>query len=123
MKKRKDIILSIALLIIILLSFVLFFGIGNVEKNEIQISSFVFVIVTELIVYTNALLIVNKKLNTFLIAGLCGTTFLYTICSFLFNALLNGVFSTIRGILVFNFSLLLLYLIICTIIILFKKEK
>ncbi len=123
MKKKKNIILCIALLIVIVLSMLLFFETGEIEKTKIQISSFIFVIITELVVFANIVLITNKKLNTFTIAGLSSITFLYAVCSFLFNILLKGIFTTTRGILVFNFSILLVYLFLSVITLLFKKEN
>lgn len=123
MKKNKNIILNVSLLIIIAFSMLLFFGTGSSTKSEIEISSFIFVVITELIIYFNALIILNKKLNTFTIAGLSSSTFLYTICSIVFNILLISIFQTLKNILVFNFSILLIYLFIISIIILFKKES
>lgn len=124
MKNRKNVILCISLLIVIAFSMLLFFGIGELEKTGIQISAFIFIILTEVIVFANAMIYTSsKKLNTFLIAGLGSTTFLYATASLLFNVLLRGVFATLRGILIFNFSLLLIYLFISSIIILFKKES
>lgn len=122
MKDKKNVILCISLLIVIAFSMLLFFGIGELEKTGIQISAFVFIILTEVIVFANAIIYTSsKKLNTFLIAGLGSTTFLYATASLLFNVLLRGVFATLRGILIFNFSLLLIYLFLSSIIILFKK--
>lgn len=124
MKNKKNVILCISLLIVIAFSMLLFFGIGELEKTGIQISAFIFIILTEVIVFANAMIYTSsKKLNTFLIAGLGSTTFLYATASLLFNVLLRGVFATLRGILIFNFSLLLIYLFISSIIILFKKES
>lgn len=123
MKDKKNIILCIALLIVIAFSMLLFFGTGETQKTGVSISSFIFVIVTELVVFGNAMLMLNKKMNTFAIAGLSSTTFLYAVCSLLFNVLLLGVYTTVRGSLVFNFSILLIYLFIDAIIILFKKER
>ena len=123
MKKNKNIILNVSLLIIIAFSMLLFFGTGSYTKSEIEISSFIFVVITELIIYFNAIIILNKKLNTFTIAGLSSSTFLYTICSIVFNILLISIFQTLKNILVFNFSILLIYLFIISIIILFKKES
>lgn len=124
MKNKKNVILCISLLIVIAFSMLLFFGIGELEKTEIQISAFIFIILTEVIVFANAMIYTSsKKLNTFLIAGLGSTTFLYATASLLFNVLLRGVFATLKGILIFNFSLLLIYLFISSIIILFKKES
>lgn len=124
MKNKKNVILCISLLIVIAFSMLLFFGIGELEKTGIQISAFIFIILTEVIVFANAMIYTSsKKLNTFLIAGVGSTTFLYATASLLFNVLLRGVFATLRGILIFNFSLLLIYLFISSIIILFKKES
>lgn len=122
MKNKKNAVLCIALIIVIAFSLLLFFGIGEKQKTEIQISSFIFAIVTELVIFCNIFLMLNKKLNTFSVAGLSSTTFLYAGSSLLFNILLVDIFTTLRGILVFNFSILLIYLFIDTIIILFKKE-
>ena len=123
MKKNKNIILSISLLIAIALSTLLFFGIGDSSKNEIEISSVLFIILMELIIFFNTFIILNKNLNTFTVAGLSSSTFLYSICSLIFNILLISIFSTVKNILVFNFSILLLYLFIDSMIILFKKES
>lgn len=123
MKKNKNIIINILLIIVIALSMLLFFGIGNTTKSGIQISSFVFIIVTELIIYFNVRIILNKKLNTFTIAGLSSSTFIYSICSIVFNIILISIFQTLKNILVFNFSILLIYAFIVAIIMLFKKES
>lgn len=123
MKNKKNIILLVALLIAILLSTVLFIGIGNIPKTSIQISAFIFVVLTEILLFTNIYIITNKKLNTFTIAGLSSTIFLYTSCSLIFNVLAISIFGTLKNILVFNISILLIYLLINTIIILFKKEN
>lgn len=123
MKNKKNIILLVALLIAILLSTVLFIGIGNMPKTSIQISAFIFVVLTEILLFTNIYIITNKKLNTFTIAGLSSTIFLYTSCSLIFNVLAISIFGTLKNILVFNISILLIYLLINTIIILFKKEN
>ncbi len=123
MKKNKNIIINILLIIVIALSMLLFFGIGNTTKSGIQISSFVFIIVTELIIYFNVLIILNKKLNTFTIAGLSSSTFIYSICSIVFNIILISIFQTVKNILVFNFSILLVYAFIVAIIMLLKKES
>ena len=123
MKNKKNIIILVALLIAILLSTVLFIGIGNMPKTSIQISAFIFVVLTEILLFTNIYIITNKKLNTFTIAGLSSTIFLYTSCSLIFNVLAISIFGTLKNILVFNISILLIYLLINTIIILFKKEN
>lgn len=123
MKNKKNIILSIALIIVIAFSFVIFYGVGDSPKTEIQTISFVFIIITELVVFANSLLITNKKMNMFAIAGLSTTTFLYAVVSIIINILAMGLFTTIKSIVVFNISIILIYLFIDTMIILFKKEN
>ena len=122
MKNKKNIILIIALIIVMAFTMLLFFGIGDSNKTGIQISSIIFIIVTELLVFGSILLISNKKLNTFAIAGLSSSSFLYAICSLIFNTVLLFIFKTVKSILIFNFSILLVYLFINAMIFLFKKE-
>ena len=121
MKNNKNIIICLSLFIVVAFSMLLFFCTGESIKNGIEISAFTFVFITELLAFINVMFIVNKKLNTFVIAGLSSTSFLYTVCSILFNVLLLGLFSTIKSILVFNFSILFIYLFLNMMIFLFKK--
>lgn len=123
MKEKRNLILIVALFIVIAFTLLLFFGVGNNEKTGIQICGIIFTIITELIVFGNILFMNNKKLNTFMIAGLSSTSFLYAICSIIFNSILFGVFKTIKSIFIFNFALLLVYLFIDTMIFLFKKVE
>lgn len=120
--KKKNIILSIILLFVIILTCVIFFG-SVTERTGILTSAFSFILATELVCFLSIILIINNKFNTFVVAGISSTIFLYTLCSLLFNILFVSVFKSVRSILVFNFSLLLIYLIICAIIFLFRKEK
>lgn len=123
MKNNKNIIASLALLIILGLTSILFFGTSKVEKTAIEIISYIFIMISELIVFINILLFINKKVDTFTVAGLSSSTFLYLIFTLIFNILLIGIFNTVRGILIFNFSILLIYIFINTIIVFFKKEN
>lgn len=122
MKYNKKIIMTICLIIALVFSFLIFFGFGNIEKSSIQICSFIFILITEIIAYGILLLLTFKKFNTFMIAGISSATFIYSIVSFLFNIVILGVFKTLRSILVFNFSFLLIYFFIVVLLFLFKKE-
>lgn len=123
MSKNKKIILTIALLIIIALSFLIFFGVGRNEKNNIETASFIFIILDELITYGIILWTTSKKNNAFSVAGLISITVIYLIISLIFNSLLIGIFNSLKNSLIFNFSAILVYLLIVTIIFLFKKEE
>ena len=123
MSKNKKYITIIGLIIAILFSFLIFFGIGNAEKTQMQISSFIFVLLTEIIIFVNIIILTSKKLNTFAIAGISSSTIIYAIISLIVNILFVGVFKTIRTNLVFNFGLLLIYVFVVVMVMLFKKEE
>ncbi len=118
MSKKKIYILTIALILLIALSTLIFLGIGS-HKN-IQIVSFIFIILTEIIIYGNVLLLFSNKLNTFAKAGFSSTLILYIISIILINIIFNSLFS-IKSILITNFSLLLIYLLVDTFILFFKE--
>ena len=123
MSKNKKYITIIGLIIAILFRFLIFFGIGNAEKTQMQISSFIFVLLTEIIIFANIIILTSKKLNTFAIAGISSSTIIYAIISLIVNILFVGVFKTIRTNLVFNFGLLLIYVFVVVMVMLFKKEE
>lgn len=121
---NKKIIGIIALIIVFILSFLIFFGFGAQEKNGIDICSFVFILITELVFYACILFLNNKTINNaFTIAGLSSLTFIYCFISVLFNIFLINVFNTLKSILIFNFVILLMYVFIVLIIMLFKREN
>ena len=123
MSDKKKIISTLGLVIVLAFSFLMCFGISTAEKTSVEISAFIFILITEFIVYGCTFLLTSKKLNTFMIAGISSITFLYAICSALFNILLIGIFNSIRGILIFNFSILLIYAFIIVLLFLFKREE
>lgn len=123
MSNNKKIITLVGLVIVLAFSFLIFFGINTESKSGVEISAFIFTLVTELIIFGSVIALTSKKLNTFLVAGLSSLTVIYSICSLLFNVLLVSVFTTTRSILIFNFSLLLVFAFITTVVFLFKKEQ
>ncbi len=123
MKNKKNIILSIMLIILISLSLLLFFGINSDKKTSIQLATFAFIIFDDVLLFGNIILFLNKKMNAFLIAGLSSTTFLYLISSLLINIIFKSIFTSLRGVLVFNFSLILIYILINTTILIFKRDE
>ena len=110
MSDKKKIITSVGLVILLAFSFLMFFGIDTDKKTGIEISAFIFTIVDEIIIFGTILFLGNKKLNTFAKSGIASSTFIYLLISLAFNVILKSVFSTVRGILVFNFGGLLLWL-------------
>lgn len=123
MSKNKKLLLTLALVVAIGFSFLLFFGIGNAQKTSIQVWGFVFVIISEIIVYGAILGVTSRNSNTFSKAGILSLTSIYLILSLIVNVLLKSSFTTQKSILVCNFSILLGYAFVTIIIIFFKKEK
>ena len=123
MSNNKKLTVFIGLLILLAYSFLMFFGIDTGVKSKVELSAFVFTIVDELILFGIILFLGNKKHNTYVKLGLTSITFIYLLCSLLLNIVFNNIFSTLRGILVTNFGLLLIYLLIIVIIFSFKKEN
>lgn len=123
MKKNRNIIITCSLILIVALSFLLFFGIKTNPKTSIDIAEFIFTIFTEIVLYAEIMFITNKENNTFTISGLTTITILYFIISCIFNVILKHIFQTLRGILVFDFSILLIYLSMVCMILIFKKGK
>lgn len=123
MCKNKKIITVGGLVVLLALSFLMFFGLNTSKKTGIEISSFIFVLLTEIIIFSNVFFLTEKKFNnTFTIAGLTSLTFIYSVISLVVNVLLVGMFSVLRTNLIFNFSLLLIYIFIALMVFFFKKE-
>lgn len=123
MKNKKNGLIIMIFVILILLTSLMFFGLGSVEKNIVQIVSFLFIVITEIISMVSVLLLGSPKMNTYAIAGISSTTFIYAVVSLIVNILANTLFSTLRGIVVINFIIILLYLLLNVTILAFKKGE
>lgn len=124
MNNNKKIIWIAMLLVVLAFSFLMFFGFGLKEKTGTQISSFIFIIINELIIFENIIFLTNKKINnTFSIAGLSSLLFIYSICSLIFNIFFVNILNNLRINLILNFAILLIYIFIALVIFLFKKEN
>ena len=123
MNKNKITLLTIALIIVFAFSCLLFFGTGSYPKTGIQISSFIFILLDELVTYGIVFYLFQYNPDTFSTAGLASITFIYVAFSLAVNILFKSLFSTVKSILIWNFSILLIFIFIVFIVLLFKKEK
>lgn len=121
MKKKKNLILVSLLILLLCISFLVFFGLFNDKKSSIDNIAFIFTIFTEFLIFINLVILLNKKTDTFLVSGTCSTMFLYIVCSIILNGLLKGLFTSSRSLIVVNIILILVYLFINFVILLFKK--
>ncbi len=123
MKGKKLIIYTIVAMLIILASFVIYFGFSIVEKTNIQNVAFTFTIITEIIFFGAIYLTTRKEENTFSKSGVISASFIYLIVSLILNIILKGVFSVVRTLITTNIIVIILYIVLVLVIYLFKKEQ
>lgn len=123
MKGKKLIIYTSISVLIILLSFVMYFGFSDAEKTNIQNIGFTFTIITEVVFFGTIYLITRNSENTFSRAGIASISVIYLIISLILNIFAKTAFETERALITTNIIILILYLAIALITQLFKKEK
>lgn len=123
MKGKKLIIYTSISVLIILVSFVMYFGFSDAEKTNIQNIGFTFTIITEVVFFGTIYLITRNSENTFSRAGIASISVIYLIISLILNIFAKTAFETERALITTNIIILILYLAIALITQLFKKEK
>lgn len=123
MKDNKLKIYTVFSVLIVVLSFVIYYGFSNAEKTSIQNTAFIFTIISEVIFFTIIYLITRPKETTFSRAGISIISVIYFIISLILNVLMKNAFETVRALITTNVIILILYIAIILIIYLFKKEK
>ena len=123
MKGKKLMIYTSISVLIILLSFVMYFGFSDAEKTNIQNIGFTFTIITEVVFFGTIYLITRNSENTFSRAGIASISVIYLIISLILNIFAKTAFETERALITTNIIILILYLAIALITQLFKKEK
>ena len=123
MKGKKLIIYTSISVLIILLSFVMYFGFSDAEKTNIQNIGFIFTIITEVVFFGTIYLITRNSENTFSRAGIASISVIYLIISLILNIFAKTAFETERALITINIIILIVYLAIALITQLFKKEK
>lgn len=104
-------------ILIVALSFLLFFGLGDLEKTTNQLISFGILIFSELLIFLSVVLpsIKNKSIEDLLSASI-----LYTFMAIILNYIIRP--SVTKSLIVWNVALFIIYLII-VIIACFRKKK
>lgn len=125
MEKKNSNFLAKTLVFIIVLALtcLLFFGLFEEKKTDLQLVSFGFFIFAELVIYLSALLptIFNQKFEKNK-ADIISAGVLYGLASLLINCIFISYITTMRLLLVLNISLILIYLLIFTIVIIQKRR-
>lgn len=123
MSDKKKIIIFGLFFLVLAFTFLVYFGVNTNDKDEISICSIIFTLISELLLFGNILFLSSKKNNAFIVAGLGSLTTIYFIVAFIFNVFLIGLFNSLRGVLITNIILLMLYAFVALLIFLAKKEE
>ena len=123
MKDNKIKIYTAFSILIVVLSFVIYYGFSDTEKTAIQNTAFIFTIISEILFFTIIYLVTRQKENTFSRAGISIISVIYFIVSLILNVIMKTTFETVRALVTTNLIILILYIAIILIIYLFKKEK
>ena len=117
----KSMIKTIIFLIIAALYCLIFFGLGNSNKTDLQLTSFGFIMFGIFVLYLSCVLPDLLGLKKLTNADVITIGILYAIAAFVVNNVL--VFTTMKTLLIFNIIAILLYLLLLCFVILIKKNK
>ena len=121
MEKSSNILLkTIVFVIVVAITCLLFFGLSEGDKTDVQLVSFGFLVFAEFVIYASFLLpniIGGKKLNS---ADIISAGVLYGIASFILNYVI--VIGEMRPLIIYNIIAILLYLLIFAAVMLMKKK-
>ena len=113
---------TIIFLIVVGFTCLIFFGLGDTDKSDMQLVAFGFIMFAELVIYLSALLpglIGTTKLTD---ADVISCGILYALGSFAINYLFLGSITEMRTLIVYNIAAILLYLLLFVIVVLMKKK-
>ena len=108
---------SLVFILIVILSFLLFFGLGDLEKTTNQLISFGILIFSEVLIFLSIILPSIKSKS---IEDLLSASVLYTFMTIILNYIIRP--SLTKSLIVWNVALFIIYLII-VILVCFKKKK
>lgn len=120
--KKRVVYVSLSILIIVL-SFVVYFGFSKIDKTYMENIAFGAFILTELIFFTMIYLVSKKETSLFVRAGNTSVSVIYLISSLIINVFLQSFFELANTLITTNVVLLIFYLAIVLLIYLFKKER
>lgn len=111
---------TIIFVIAVAITCLVFFGLGDEDKTDMQLVSFGFLLFAELVVYLSVLLpgvLGNKKLSG---ADVISLGILYAIAVVFLNYFVN--FVEMRPLVIYNIIAILLYLLLFAVVLMGKKK-
>lgn len=119
-REKKDnniVVKTIVFVLIVALTFLIFFGLGNESKTEMELISFFMVVFAELLIFLST--IIPSLLNKNPIDPLSASC-LYAVGVIILNYIIK--LTTIKELIIWNVALFIVYLIVL-VIVLFTKKK
>lgn len=120
--KKLTIYIGFAILMVVL-SFVTYFGFSNVEKTTLQNTAFGFTIISELVFFIMIYFATKENNNTFSKSGIISASIIYILLELILNIFVKSIFSAVRMLVTTNIILLILYVGTILLIYLAKKER
>ena len=120
--KKLPIYIGFSVLMVVL-SFVIYYGFSNVEKTSMQNVAFGFVVMAEVVFFGMIYVSSNEKHTTFLKAGIISASSIYMLASLVLNLILKAMFTQVRILVTLNIIFLVLYIGIILLLFLVKKES
>lgn len=116
-KDNSIIVKTIVFILVVALTFLVFFGLGSDKKAEMELISFFIVVFAELLIFLSTVIptILNKDPMDALSASS-----LYAVGAIILNYIVK--LSTIKELIIWNVALFIVYLIVL-VIVLFRKKK
>ena len=119
-KSSNSLAKTIVFIIAVAITCLVFFGLGNEDKTDMQLVSFGFLLFAELVVYLSVLLpgvLENKKLSG---ADVISLAILYAIAVVFLNYFV--VFEEMKHLVIYNIIAILIYLLLFAVILMGKKK-
>lgn len=117
-KNNNLLVKTIVFILVLALTFLVFFGLGSEKKTEMELISFGIVVFSELLIFLSTIIPgILKKNSLDSLSASC----LYALGVLIINYLVK--FNTLKDLVVWNIALFIVYLIVLTIVLLPKKHR
>ena len=117
-KDNNLLVKTIVFILVLALTFLVFFGLGNEHKEINELVSFFIVVFAELLIYLSTIISTLLKKNPI---DALSASCLYALGALIINYLIK--INTLKELIVYNIALFIVYLIVLVIVLFTKKKK
>lgn len=121
-KNSNLLVKTIIFILFVALTCLIFFGLGNEDKTEMQLVAFGFILFAELVTYITVLIPGIKNLKKLVSSDITAWGSLYLITSLITNCACFSKISDIKTLVVINSIEIIIFLILICVILLKKKK-